>query len=72
MAAQGRDLSQPFPFTKATDSYSDEELNQWGDCEEYPGILEICSRGCAIGFYIVVNGPTYGTMWEGREDFLSM
>jgi hypothetical protein len=55
-AAQYRDLSKPFPFVEATDSCSDEELNQWGD-NQFGGILEFCSCGCAIYCYIVVNGP---------------
>jgi hypothetical protein len=65
--AQGRDLSKPFPFTEATDSCSDEDLNQWGD-NEFGGILELCDCGCAIHCYLVLNGPAYGTIWEGRED----
>ncbi|MEG4200923.1 SMI1/KNR4 family protein [Microcoleus sp. Pol12A5] len=68
-AAQYRDLSKPFPFTKATDSYSDEELEEWGDRDEYPGVLELCHQGCAIYSYLVVNGPAHGTIWNGREDF---
>lgn len=68
-AGQYRDLSKPFPFTKATDSYSDAELDKWGDRDEYPGVLEFCHQGCAIYSYLVVNGPTYGIIWEGREDF---
>lgn len=71
-AAQYRDLSKPFPFTKATDSYSDEELDKWGDRDEYPGLLEFCHQGCAIYCYLVVNGPAYSTIWVGREDFYPM
>lgn len=68
----GRDLSQPFPFTKRTDTLSDEELDHLPDefdHDEYPGVLEFCHQGCAIFSYLVVNGPTYGTIWDGREDF---
>lgn len=65
----GRDLSKPFPFTKATDTLNDEELALLPDRDEYPGILEFCHQGCAIYAYLVVNGPTYGTIWNGREDF---
>ena len=68
-AAQYRDLSKPFPFTKATDSYLDEELEKWDDTDEYPGVLELCHQGCAIYSYLVVNGPAHGTIWNGREDF---
>jgi hypothetical protein len=65
----GRDLSRPFPFTTATDALPDEELDRLPDRDEYPGILEFCHQGSAIYSYLVVNGPTYGTIWDGREDF---
>ena len=71
-AAQYRDLSKPFPFTKATDSYSDEELEQRGDKDEYPGVLEFCHQGCAIYCYLVLNGSAYGTIWAGRENLYPM
>lgn len=31
--------------------------------------MEFCHQGCAIYSYLVTNGPTYGTIWEGREYF---
>jgi hypothetical protein len=66
----GRDLSRPFPFVAATDTLTDEELDRLPDRgDEYPGVLEFCHQGCAIYSYLVVNGPTYGTIWDGREDF---
>lgn len=65
----GRDLSRPFPLIKATDTLTDEELDQLPDRGEYPGILEFCHQGCGIFSYLVVNGLAYGTIWEGREDF---
>jgi hypothetical protein len=67
----GRDLSRPFPFVTAADSLSNEELNRPQNSYEFPGVLEICHQGCCIYSYLVVNGPTYGTLWEGREDFYS-
>jgi hypothetical protein len=67
-AALYRDLSKPLLLTKATEHYSEEELVTFDSRDEYPGILEICHHGCAIYSYLVVNGPTYGTIWEGRED----
>ena len=67
--AYGHDLSRPFPFTTATTEF-DEELRRLADCyDEYPGILEVCHQGSGIFSYLVVNGPTYGTIWDGREDF---
>lgn len=65
----GRDLSRPFPFKAATDSLTDEELQCLTDHDEYPGVLEFCHQGCGIYSYLVVSGPTYGTLWDGREDF---
>ena len=69
LSPSGRDLSRPFPFATATDVLTDEELERLPDRDEYPGILEICHHGCAIHSYLVVNGPTYGTIWDGREYF---
>jgi hypothetical protein len=65
----GRDLSQPFQITTATDALTHEDLERLGDRDEYPGILELCHHGCAIHSYLVVNGATYGTIWDGREYF---
>lgn len=69
LSTSGRDLSRPFPFTTATDAPTDEDLQQLQDRDESPGIVECCHQGCAIYSYLVVNGPTYGTIWDGREDF---
>ncbi len=63
-----RDLSKPFPFTVATRQLPAETLESFGD-DDYPGILEFCHQGCGIYAYLVVNGPAYGTVWDGREDF---
>jgi hypothetical protein len=65
----GCDLSRPFPFTRPTDQLAEDERAQWLEQDEYPGVLEFCHQGCAIYSYLVVNGPTYGTIWDGREDF---
>jgi hypothetical protein len=66
----GRDLYEPFPFVTATDLMSDDELKQVLERNNSPpGVLEFCHHGCAIYSYLVVNGPTYGTIWVGREDF---
>jgi hypothetical protein len=65
----GRDLSRPFPFVGATDTLTDEGLDRLRDRDEYPGVLEFCHQGCAIYSCLVVNGPTFGTIWEGREHF---
>jgi hypothetical protein len=69
LTTPSRDLSRPFPLTKATEELSEEELTDLGDPDDYPGILELCHQGCGVYYYLVVNGPTYGTIWEGMEDF---
>ena len=66
----GRDLSQPFPFTTATERLPDGELEPLLDRGGYPGVLEFCHEGCGIFSYLVVNGPTYGTIWGGRAEEL--
>src|SRR5262249_51309526 len=65
----GRDLSRPFPFVTATDSLTPAGLDRPPGLDEGPGVLEVCHQGGAIYAYLVVNGPTYGTIWDGREDF---
>jgi hypothetical protein len=65
----GRDLSRPFPFTTATAALAAAERERLPDRAEYSGILELCHQGCALYGYLVVNGPTYGTIWNGREEF---
>ena len=37
-------------------------------CVGYPGILEVCHQGSGVFSCLVVNGPAYGTIWDGRED----
>jgi hypothetical protein len=65
--AASRDLSRPFPLTMATNELTDADLERPNSLD-YPGLLEVCDQGCAISSYLVVNGPTHGTIWEGRED----
>ena len=68
-AARYRDLRAPFPLLKNSTDYSPEELEAHGDRDDYAGVLEFCHQGCGIYFYLVVRGATYGTLWQGREDF---
>lgn len=70
LGAFGRDLSTPFPFTESTEQVTAEELGKLLDQNDYPGILELCHQGSAIYSYLVVNGPTYGTIWDGLDDFI--
>lgn len=58
-ASYGHDLSVPFPFTESTDdTYFD-----WPR-DEPPGVLELCDQGCGYYFWLVVNGPAHGTIWN--------
>jgi len=65
----GRNLSSPVPLTRATDQLAEGELNELPDHDDYGGVLEFCHQGCGIYSYLVVNGSTFGTIWNGREDF---
>jgi hypothetical protein len=65
----GRDLSKPFPLTHATDQLTEKEREQLPDRDDYGGVLEFCHQGSGIYSYLVVNGSTLGTIWDGREDF---
>ena len=62
-------LSRPFLAIKATDQLTEDELERLMFLDEYPGILEVCHHGSGIVSFLVVNGPTYGTIWGGLEDF---
>ena len=70
LGAFGRDLSKPFVPVGPTNQLAEEESQRLGDWNEFPGLLEFCHQGCAIYSYLVVNGPTYGTIWVGRRTFI--
>jgi len=53
------DLSQPFSITAATEDLLLDQL--------VPGVLQLCHHGCEAYSYLIVNGPTYGTIWNGGE-----
>ncbi len=62
-AAAERDLSRPFPLTKASKMPEDDS----GESdEEQPGVLALCHQGCAIYSFLVVRGAAYGTIWNGE------
>lgn len=48
------------------DDDEDERRKEEEDDEEAPGVLELCHHGCGIFSYLVVTGPTRGTMWDGE------
>ena len=67
-AAKFRDLSRPFALTEASKwPETDEDETD----EEQPGVLELCHQGCAIFSYLVVRGPTYGTIWNGEGELFA-
>ena len=71
-AAQDSDLALPFPFTEATESLSQEEVDRRRDPDRYPGApgaLALCDYGSGIVYCLVVTGESAGTMWEGRENY---
>ena len=61
--------SRPFLLTQATARFSNNELERPREANKDPIALEFCHQGCGIFSYLVVNGVTYGTVWDGREDF---
>lgn len=74
-SAQGGDLRQPFPFVEKTESLSEEEVDHLRDPDLFPacpGSLALCHMGSGWVLSLVVNGATYGTMWEGRENYFPL
>ncbi|BCM88409.1 hypothetical protein IAD21_00240 [Abditibacteriota bacterium] len=68
-AVEECDLSQPFPLVKAQ-AYSPEggienEVEVSNERDEYFGLLKLSEQGCGMAWYLVVNGPTYGLVWDG-------
>lgn len=59
-----RNLSLPFPgvdhYALPEDPMTDDDL--------LPGILCICHHGCDHYAYLVVNGPAYGSVFEGSAE----
>ena len=71
-AARGCTLSQPFPFTEATEALPEETVEAQINPDLFPGVpgaLALCHGGSGLVYFLVVNGPAYGTIWEGRENF---
>lgn len=66
--AQGRDLARPFPFEATADMSEPVERpeDDWG--VRAPGIIEICHQGCTYYNFLVVSGPSRGTVWEADDD----
>ena len=74
-AAQDCTLNQPFPFTETTEALAKEAIEAVIDPDKFPGVpgaLALCHHGSGLVCFLVVNGPAYGTIWEGRENFYPM
>lgn len=74
-AAQDCTLRQPFPFTESTESLAEDAVWAHMDADLFPGVpgaLALCHYGSGLVCYLVVNGPAYGTVWLGRENFYPM
>ena len=57
----GDRTSEPFPFDQQAEIEGD-LMDLWD--ENIPGLLELGTQGCAGTMHLVVNGTTYGTIWE--------
>jgi hypothetical protein len=64
-------LSKPFPLTRSSDLYSEQELIELGFEDELNGVLQLCHYGCGMYSYLVVNGSEYGTVWYDNGKFHS-
>lgn len=72
-AAVKGNLCKPFPLNKATSDYPAEELEAFNSETDAPGVLEICHQGCTIYSYLVVNGESFGLIWDGMDgEFIPM
>jgi hypothetical protein len=75
-------IRRPFLWTQAFNPYNWEDAcsrkGVWcdDDCEEgerpqvilsVPGALYICHYGCAIRFFLIVNGTCFGEVWRDSQ-----
>lgn len=52
-------LHKRFELTESTEWPDDDDHPLW----DFPGLLTISTSGCAIDWFLEVNGPQPGTMW---------
>jgi hypothetical protein len=62
------DPGRPFPLTVSCRNEPVTAPDAWGETEKWPGVVELSYGGCAFFSYLVVNGATYGTVWEADVD----
>ena len=68
LSADERELARPFPF-EATANMSEPVERPEGEWDtRAPGILELCHQGCTYYYWLVVSGPSHGTVWEADDD----
>jgi hypothetical protein len=72
-----QDLSQPFPYSENwNDLIEFEENEDYTETEEFKkweehyfndshtnGAIRICHYGCAVHFFLIVNGKEFGNVW---------
>lgn len=63
-SALGDQINQSFPYMEEAKIPDDPSKP---DDTEVPGIIEIAHQGCQGASYLVVQGPTYGTVWDGYD-----
>ena len=59
------DPRRPFPFKGKTRPRR-QAVERWATNQE-PGVLAIADRGCMLSSYLVLHGPSRGTVWNGVD-----
>ncbi len=57
-------ISKPFNWTSESIIESEEDWQYWSQGR---GIIGLCHHGCSNFSYLVVNGPTFGKVWDEYE-----
>ncbi len=72
--AQHQDFPDPFPLSSAEESvYGFDDFSDDDPIWDMPGTAPLCSHGCGIVTYIVLNGPEPGQLWcEADADFFAL
>jgi len=63
------DPSRPFPFPPVGPP-SKRAVNNWARDKE-SGVIAIAHQGCFLYSYLVVKGPSYGTVWNNLDKLYS-
>lgn len=57
-------VEKPFPLLNAMPKELLHVGDQWDEEEPYPGLLILSTAGCTYKSCLVVNGSSYGTIWN--------